>query len=384
MKHKRNTRINIGLVRLYFGRRIIYVSLFGSLLLLCSLTFRPPSTLSHDSGIRNSKLLKLLQDRKLTENNLVTIGKRNADNVQDSFENVREIYVGKIIREGIGAVVSNFRPVLQLAHHTGAVIVGRDTRSPHGYQMAEYIKLGKSHPNRKNCKLRGSIEEILINVSKHCGTFDVGSLEELGIFKNCNTVLIPILPPLKPSTCLKETIPLVYNFLQPKLRIAPKWNARNDVCVVKRGGDMEHRIAIGVANYTAIDEYHTLPILQLLKEKGARIVLITQTKREKDVLKKYNPDIFSNKEHLPMTFERLSKCRCLFIASGSSFAFLATIISSPTFIVHTEPAPDFQFRYPPYEYSEFGERAISVRRNRSEIVEKCFVQRKLSFFRHLF
>lgn len=357
--------------------------MFGSFLILCSVAVTQTAALSKVSGTCFPGLLKIQKLRIVNENHVDQIEKIKAPTIQESFENVREIYVGKVIREGIGAVVSNFRPVLQLAHLTGAVIVGKDTRSSHGYQMTEYIKMGKRHPNRKNCDLGENIYDVLINISKKCTNYDLNSLEELGVFKNCNTVIIPILPSSKPRTCLKETIPLVQNFLQPSLQIAPMSNYRTDVCVVRRGGDMERRIASGIANYTAIDEKHTLPIIQSLKEMGARIVLITQTKTAQVVLQKYNPDIFSNQEHLPLTFKRLSNCRCLFISAGSSFALLATIISSPSFIVHTEPAPDFEFRFEPYAYHELGERAVSIRSNRSKIIEKCLLRDKLSFFRTL-
>lgn len=383
MNNRNNTRISDGKLRVSF-RRLLYLSLFGSLVILCSVAITQKATLSNVSGTRFSRIIKLLQDRQLKESQQHQFWKRTTPAIQDSFENVREIYVGKIVREGIGAVVSNFRPVLQLAHETGALIVGKDARSPHGYQLTEYIKMGKSHPNRKNCKLTENIYDILINISKQCTKYDFNSLQGIGLFNNCNTVIIPVLPTLKPRTCLKKTIPLVHNFLQPILQIAPKSNSRTDVCVVRRGGDMEHRIAIGIANYTAIDELHTLPILQALKKMGAKIVLITQTKREKAVLQKYNPNIFSNQEPLPLAFGRLSNCRCMFIAAASSFAFLATIISSPSFIVHTVPRPDFEFRFQPYDYQEFGERAISIRSNSSKIVEKCLVPSKTSFFRNLF
>lgn len=277
-------------------------------------------------------------------------------------------------REGIGAVVSNLKAVLYLANETGASVTGHNVRSQHGYRIREFVNLGKPLHNRTECEIKGDMNLILRQISEECETFDFGSLAEIGFFKNCNTVVIPALEPIHPRTCIKKTMPFVHQFLRLELNFSTDISEYKDICVARRGGDMEKRIKSGGAQQSAIDEKYTLPILSHLKEKGSRIVLVTQTTNEEEVIQKYQPDIFSNNEDLHVTFQRLSRCRCLFISSGTSFALFLVYITNPHYIVYTESAPDFRFLYPAYEYKEFGNRAISVRSNNETLLKRCFSQ----------
>ena len=147
-----------------------------------------------------------------------------------------------------------------------------------------------------------------------------------------------------------------------------KTNRKTDICVLRRGGDMEKRILHSAGNWAALDEKHMLPILAELKALKKRIVLVTETQFPELLKTKYNPDIFSNKESLNIVFQRLSNCHCLFLAASSFGALIANTMD-PRYIVHTVNSSDFQFNSY-FAFREFGT-AISVRSDPRKIIKLC-------------
>lgn len=270
-------------------------------------------------------------------------------------------------QEGIGAVLSGLKPVAMFANYTSALITTSDKRSGHSYRISKYIRVHRSCiPKRRRvaCDLSRPIEHILSQMVQQCHKFNFSLLETYGVFRNCNYVAVSGFLG-HPRTCVKHTQHLINNLTNWRASTAE----RNDVCVLRRGGDVERRIMNGEGNMWAIDEQKTVPILRQLSRQGANIVLSTET-HMKNIRSLYHADVYSNRERLDVVVQRLSLCRCLFISVSSSFAAAMVQITQPTFIVHTQSRDGFKFDVEPYNYSEYGANALSVL-NESEVLRAC-------------
>lgn len=278
--------------------------------------------------------------------------------------------VGPAVRnEGIGAVLAGLKPVLLLANYTGAVITMRDKSSGHGYSLRRYLNflvpLGGS---RVICdQLADPIHVLLDRIANECDRFNSSVLSDLGVFNECNTLLVDRYLS-HPRPCIAYSAPLI--------RAATKFNIdphaeKTDVCLMRRGGDVEDRIRAGEGNMWALDEPRTKPIMEAVKAAGAKIVVVTETKREDEVRNVYDPDVLSNKEDLDKVVAHLQKCRCTFIAAASSFAAAMMQVTMPEHIIYTESRDGFEYETQPYPYGEYGDRAIPLGRGTDAIVELC-------------
>lgn len=281
--------------------------------------------------------------------------------------------------EGVGAVISGLKGVLMLANYTGAAVTMHDKTSGHGYPLSRYLRFSKvpgrlseksSLAERVVCKITGGADKLFARMTKECEQFDYSSLRDLGVFRNCNTV-IPQRYLNHPRTCLHQTAELVRKFT--RFDMPPAGTVKNDICVLRRGGDVETKILKGKGNMWAIDKKKTLPVLQALRRLGANITLVTETRQNVAKLGRlYSADVVSNKEPLRVVMTRLSRCRCLFVSGGSSFAAAVVQITDPTYAVYTESRLMFSFRgVAGYAYEEFGPRAVSVLSGREKLVRVC-------------
>lgn len=277
-----------------------------------------------------------------------------------------------IIREGLGAVVQGLKPVLLLANAAGAVITAHDKISGHGYHLNKYLRLGSFiQEDRIKCKVSRSISRLLDRIVTECDEFPYHHL--LRLFDKCNMIVITKYL-LHPRTCLQRTAPLV----RAIARFSRRQAFPEDVCVLRRGGDVEKKIMSGENNIWALDNARIVPILDETRQRGARIVVITETKQEDVVRRRLRPHVLSNNEPLPVVVRRLNSCRCLFVSSGSSFAVTMVQISDPPHVIYTESRPGFNFSIEPYPYNEFGERAHSVLEDPIQIAELCIPRNKSS------
>lgn len=272
--------------------------------------------------------------------------------------------------EGLGSMLSTLKSVLLLSNWTGATITGNPVVSGHGYSTSKYFNMAKPlKRGRIICNIpQRDISNLLKSIIGNCTKFPVSSLSFL--FRNCNTLIVSSVP-VHPRNCLKATAPLVRNFV--KFNLTQKHNVpKSDLCVLRRGGDVETKIRRGDGNVWAIDESRTILLIEQLKKKAVRIVLSTETNFADEIRKKYKVDLFSNREPLHRVVKVLSACRCLFVSAGSSFGVTIAQIVDPAYIVYAVNAQNFSFNIAPYNYAqEFGNRSISVRAPTDEIVEKC-------------
>lgn len=270
-----------------------------------------------------------------------------------------------IINEGLGAVVQGLKPVLLLANATGAVITAHDKISGHGYHLNKYIRLDPFiRGNRIKCAASKNISKLLNRIVTECNDFPYHELPHL--FTGCNMIVITKYL-VHPRTCLERTAPLVRAITRFK---RAKTN-RDSVCLLRRGGDVEDRILSGKNNVWALDNARMIPVLDKVRKRGARIVVITETRLEALVRKRFRPHILSNKEPIQIVVRRLDTCRCLFVSSGSSFAVTMVQVSSPTHVIYTESHSEFKFSVTPYPYDEFGERAHSVLEDATKLADLC-------------
>lgn len=269
--------------------------------------------------------------------------------------------------EGIGAVLSNLKPVLLLAQNTNAIVTSSlPLESGHGYSLRTYLRFLKPLPKSltKLCNLTRSLDDILLEVAQQCQHFNFTVLASYGVFDNCNTVISSQYLS-HPRGCIKHTEDVVRRFTKFELVEKPK----NDICVMRRGGDVESRILKGDGNMWAIDEKRTFPLLANLS-KSRTVVVITET-NQADIREKYFADVFSNRESLPTVVAHLSGCRCMFVAGSSSFAASMVQITQPEYIIYTESRPGFEYKIAPYNFSEYGENAVPLRVAPRKIIELC-------------
>lgn len=276
--------------------------------------------------------------------------------------------------EGLGAVLSGLKPVLLLAHTTGAVITARNIDSgSHGYKLRKYLRLKDPLKGaRITCNLSESMTAgLLSRIVAECERFDYTIIAAYGVFTNCDTLIVRRYL-LHPRTCVAHTAALARAFsrLHPR-KERERSVDRTDVCILRRGGDVERRIVNGLGNMWAIDEARTLPLLKRMRKRGRRIVLVTETTREALVLARYRPDILSNSDHLRVVVRILTRCRCMFVSAGSSFAATMVQLTQPKYVVYTVSRPGFSFNVTPYNYSEFGRQALSIIEQPDRILTKC-------------
>lgn len=281
-----------------------------------------------------------------------------------------EIRIEGDTREGLGAVIQNLKPVLLLANATGAVITSRYKFSAHGYRLNKFIRFGTFIlQERIKCNTSRTIHSVLNRIINECNTFPYHELPRL--FTKCNMIVVTNYP-MHPRPCIRLTAPLI----RAATRFPAEKAVREDVCILRRGGDVEKWIMSGKHNQWALDYVRMVPILDNVRRKGARIVLVTETSEEDFVRKKFRPHIISNKEPLPVVVGRLNSCRCLFVSSCSSFAITMVQISAPPHVIYTENHPGFNFTHRPYPYNEFGERAHSVLEDPIHLANLCLPPRK--------
>lgn len=120
----------------------------------------------------------------------------------------------------------------------------------------------------------------------------------------------------KRKTCTAYTTPQVRALWVPKLSSPP---VKRDICVLRRGGDLEHRLHTDYGIRYRIDINRTLPVLSAARAAGNRTVLITETKQPRKLMRVYKPDVLSNKERLEVVMRRLAMCKCVFHADGSRY-----------------------------------------------------------------
>ncbi|PXF48021.1 hypothetical protein BWQ96_02212 [Gracilariopsis chorda] len=286
----------------------------------------------------------------------------------------REIFLtpSAVRIEGIGAVLSGLKPILMLANYTNAKITMHDNFTGHGYNMTEYLRLEKPfEPHQRiPCKLNLNLRKFLVNVVEHCHNFRPEHLKPLRLFERCNSISVNKYI-AHPRMCVKHTQDLARDFTKFQLRS----NVRKDnLCVLRRGGDIEDIIRSGQGNMHAIDEQLTIPILRKAAGRGRRIVLATETRYEQEVSDLYRPHIFSNNESLPVVVSLLETCRCLFVSSGSAFAAAMMQLARPTYLVYTSSRPGFSFDAQWYHFDEYGEQAIDVTSGKDYVVERCAPQ----------
>lgn len=270
--------------------------------------------------------------------------------------------------EGIGAVLSGMKAALLLSNYTGAALTMEDKSSGHGYKLKKYIRLGNPlSTHRIPCNLTKDISQILKNIVESCEQFDYSELESFGVFNDCNLVTVQAYLN-HPRSCLKHTQDLVRDATHFRL---PDNGIREDICVLRRGGDVENKILKGEGNMWAIDENKTIPILREASRRGRRIVLVTETGRQSQVEQTYQPHVFSNRESLDQVVSRISRCRCSFVASASSFATAMMQITQPEYIVYTESRDGFSFETEPYAYEEYGPNAVSLLKGIKAIADLC-------------
>ncbi|KAI0559952.1 hypothetical protein FGB62_130g158 [Gracilaria domingensis] len=272
--------------------------------------------------------------------------------------------------EGIGAVLSGLKPILMLANVTGARITMNDNFTGHGYNMSRYLDIQQPFPDsmRVPCNVTFNVRKFLVDIVEECDSYDFTAwLRRLRIFHGCNSLSVSKYI-AHPRMCLKHTQDLVTSFT--KFETRPQIE-KNDVCVLRRGGDIEDIIRSGEGNKHAIDEELTVPILRQVKERGGKVVLVTETNYEDELRQLYEPHVFSNFEDLQTVVSRLESCRCTFVSSSSAFATAMLQITKPTYMVYTSSRPGFSFSDRWYHLDEFGRFAIDVTSDRQSIVESC-------------
>lgn len=270
--------------------------------------------------------------------------------------------------EGIGAVLSGIKGALLLSNYTGAALTMNDKSSGHGYNLKKYLRLGSPlWIHRIPCNLTKGISQILNSIVESCEQFDYSELESFGVFNNCNMVTVEKYLN-HPRSCLKHTQDLVRDATNFRL---PDNGMREDICVLRRGGDVENKILNEEGNMWAIDENKTIPILREASKRGRRIVLVTETSLQSQIEQIYQPHVFSNRESLDQVVSRISQCRCSFVASASSFAMAMMQITQPEYIVYTENRDGFSFETKPYAYEEYGPNAVSLLNGTEAIADLC-------------
>lgn len=275
-----------------------------------------------------------------------------------------------VITEGIGAVLSGLKPVLLLQNHTKATVTLPPTRSGHGYLLQKYIRFKPPiKRNRIYCKISArQVSLLLAKILNSCRELDGQLIQSYGVFNNCNTLNVTEYLN-HPRHCVSYTSSLVRRFTTFDLPRVTKFHKR-DICVLRRGGDVEGKILEGKGNQWAIDEEKTLPILRKLSGKKQRIILVTETKFS-GVEQKYSADVFSNNEDLYKVVSLLTHCRCLFLSPATSFQVSIAQITRPSYMIHMESRKGFEFTTVPYNYSEFAERAVSILSGEENIVRLC-------------
>ena len=147
-----------------------------------------------------------------------------------------------ILNEGLGAIVQGLKPVLLLANATGAVITAHDKILGHGYHLKKYLRLSSFiRGNRILCNASRSISNLLHRIVNECERFPYHELPR--IFTNCNMIVVTKYL-VHPRPCLFRTAPLV----RAMMRFSRKKTKRNDICVLRRGGDVEKKIMKGFSN----------------------------------------------------------------------------------------------------------------------------------------
>lgn len=279
------------------------------------------------------------------------------------------LYRKTVHNEGLGGVLSALRGVLIIQNATGAVITmgGKNSLKAlgHGYYLRDFLNIGFPLPGKRRfCKYGyKQAAEIIANAWKKCDMHNISRRDQL--FRNCNT--FRVFSPLgHPKSCAAYTAPMVRNLWRYPLE---KPQSQTDICVLRRGGDLEHKLNFFGHRYK-IDLERTLPILEAARRNKKRIVLLTETNYPANILKLYRPNIFSNKEPLQVVLKRASRCKCLFASSGSSFAIAVAQISQPSTIIYTQPRTSWMFQNP-FLLSDFGERAIPVTVPIAKIIQRC-------------
>lgn len=276
------------------------------------------------------------------------------------------------IGEGIGASLSGLKPVLLIANATGAAITatGEPNSGHHGYKLRKFISLGQPirSPRRRFCKIDS--QRLIWAVNDACERFDYTAVRKM--FKSCE--IIRVKKYLNhPRSCVAQTAPLVRGIFRHRLLENP---IRNNLCVLRRGGDVEERIEKGEGNHWGIDTKLTLPILAVGRQYLMEIVVITETYTPLKLRMQYgHPLTLSNKEPLQRVHERLSHCRCLFGSSGSSFAAAMVQLSNPPTFIYTVNHKGYEFKVKPYNFSDYGNQAIPITTPRHEIIRRCVNRR---------
>ncbi|CAN8064411.1 unnamed protein product [Agarophyton chilense] len=286
-------------------------------------------------------------------------------------EPAREIFLqpSAVKIEGIGAVLSGLKPVLLLSQYTNARITMHDNFTGHGYNMSQYLQFGTPFPpwQRVPCNITFNMRKLLVRIVEQCEHFNLSELHQLRLFDKCNSISISKYI-AHPRVCLKHTQNLVRSFTKFRnIDDTPK----NHVCVLRRGGDIEHIILAGEGNKYAIDEQLTLPILHNVSRRGGKVALITETEHEQQLKALYKPHVFSNFDSLERVVSLLGRCRCTFVSSGSSFAAAMMQITRPSYIVYTSSREGFSFEERWYSFEEYGPSAIDVNSAPQHVVDKC-------------
>lgn len=273
--------------------------------------------------------------------------------------------------EGLGSIVARFRGVLIMANSTGAVITGAKwgKKSDHGYDARKFLRIGKPLPGpRRYCNItQNSVVKAIQKAYRDCDMYDPNIARKM--FENCNTLIVTQ-DITWAQTCAAYTAPLVRDFWRSSLP-KPKKKQR-DVCVLRRGGDVEKGTKLVRGQLYDLNLNRTLPVLDAARRAGRRVVMITQTKKQPHWQGVYKPDLFLNDEPFDKVLERVAGCRCVFLASGSSFASLIVQLGQPGIGVFTHETQFWKFGgFPFFQLEDFGNQSISITAPISKIVNRC-------------